>query len=61
MLIELKQILDINEVDNEITFKFSSELSWRDPRLKFNFLKENEERNVVNTFDTIWVGDGAVF
>ena len=59
MLIELKQILHISEVDNEITFKFSSELRWRDPRLEFNFLKDNEERNVLGTLDTIWVGDGS--
>ena len=58
MLIELQQILDVTEVSNEITFKFSSELSWRDPRLEFNFLKENEERNVIHSYD-IWVGDGS--
>ena len=58
MLIELQQILDVTEVSNEITFKFSSELRWRDPRLEFNFLKENEERNVIQSYD-IWVGDGS--
>ena len=58
MLIELKQILDITEVSNEITFKFSSELRWRDPRLEFNFLKESEERNVIHYgTNDIWVGD----
>ena len=58
MSIELKQILDVAEVSNEITFKFSSELRWRDPRLEFNFLKDNEERNVIQSYD-IWVGDGS--
>ena len=62
MLIELKQILDIHEISNEITFKFFSELRWRDPRLEFNFLKENEERNVVGKDDqsNIWVGDYCI-
>ena len=59
ILIELKQILDVDEVSNEITFKFSSELMWRDPRLEFNFLKEREERNFLDISQTsIWVGDG---
>ena len=59
MSIELKQILDVAEVSNEITFKFSSELRWRDPRLEFNFLKDSEDRNVIHFYD-IWVGDGSL-
>ena len=59
MSIELKQILDVDEVSNEITFKFSSELRWRDPRLEFNFLKDSEDRNVIHSYD-IWVGDGSL-
>ena len=59
ILIELKQILDVDEVSNEITFKFSSELRWRDPRLEFNFLKDKEERNVIHSYD-IWVGDDSL-
>ena len=59
ILIELKQILDVDEVSNEITFIFSSELRWRDPRLEFNFLKDREERNVLHFYD-IWVGDDSL-
>ena len=59
MSIELKKILDVDEVSNEITFKFSSELRWRDPRLEFNFLKDSEDRNVIHSYD-IWVGDGSL-
>ena len=59
MSIELKQILDVAEVSNEITFKFSSELRRRDPRLEFNFLKDREDRNVIHFYD-IWVGDGSL-
>ena len=59
MSIALKQILDVAEVSNEITFKFSSELRWRDPRLEFNFLKDSEDRNVIHFYD-IWVGDGSL-
>ena len=59
ILIELKQILDVDEVSNEITFKFSSELMWRDPRLEFNFLKDREERNILHFYD-IWVGDDSL-
>ena len=59
MSIELKQILDVAEVSNEITFKFSSELRWKDPRLEFNFLKDSEERNVIHSYD-IWVGDDSL-
>ena len=49
MTVELKQILDIDEVKNEITFKFTSRLTWKDSRLEFHFLKENEDRNIIKT------------
>ena len=51
--IDLKKILDIDEVKNEITFKFTAKLAWRDSRLEFHFLKDNEDRNIIQ--NDIWV------
>ena len=51
--LEVSNILDINEVKNEITMIFRTKLSWRDSRLKFLFLKDLEEKNVINT--QVWV------
>ena len=53
MTVELSEILNIDEVRNEITFKFTTDLTWRDPRLEFHFLKDNQDRNIIKT--DIWV------
>ena len=47
--LHVTNILDINEVKKEITIIFSTQLNWRDSRLKFLFLKDLEEKNVINT------------
>ena len=53
MTLSLGETLNIDEVRNEISFKFYTELTWRDPRLEFHFLKANQHRNTVKT--EIWV------
>ena len=53
MTLSLGEILNIDEVRNEISFKFYTELTWRDPRLEFHFLKANQHRNTIKT--EIWV------
>ena len=47
--INLENILDINEVANEVTFKFETVLEWRDERLDFLYLKDSEDVNIVET------------
>ena len=54
--INLENILDINEVANEVTFKFETVLEWRDERLDFLYLKDSEDVNIVETsLHDIWV------
>ena len=54
--INLENILDINEVANEVTFKFETVLEWRDERLDFLYLKDSEDVNIVDTsLHDIWV------
>ena len=54
MTVKFGEILNPDEVRNEITFKFTTDLTWRDPRLEFHFLKDNQDRNIIKT--DIWVG-----
>ena len=53
MTVKFGEILNPDEVRNEITFKFTTDLTWRDPRLEFHFLKDNQDRNIIKT--DIWV------
>ena len=53
MTVKFGEILNPDEVRNEITFKFATDLTWRDPRLEFHFLKDNQDRNIIKT--DIWV------
>ena len=53
VVLELSNILDISEVKNEITIIFTTTLSWKDSRLKYLFLKNVAEKNVINT--KVWV------
>ena len=51
--VEIIQILDIDEVKSEVTIIFSVYLTWRDPRLKFLYLKKSKESNVID--EHIWI------
>ena len=53
VFLQLSNILDISEVKNEITIIFTTTLKWKDSRLKYLFLKNVEEKNVINT--EVWV------
>ena len=51
--IEIVKMIDIKEANSEVTIFFSVLLFWKDPRLKFDFLKESKENNVIN--EGIWI------
>ena len=53
VFLQLSNILDISEVKNEITVIFTTTLNWKDSRLKYLFLKNVEEKNVINS--KVWV------
>ena len=50
---ELFTLFDINEVTSEISMIFKISLKWRDPRLKFLYLKDDIEKNVIDK--NIWI------
>ena len=43
---------------SEVSVIFSASLTWRDPRLKFMFIKNDKEKNVID--DKIWI-PGIIF
>ena len=53
--VELFNILDINEVTSEVSMIFSVSLKWRDSRIRFLYLKHDEEKNVID--GKIWIPD----
>ncbi len=50
-------VMGINEVDSMLTLRFGLGLDWRDVRLNFLNLKENEKRNILTPKDksSIWI------
>ena len=50
--VDIINLIDIKEVDSEITILFTVNFSWKDPRLKFDFLKNSKEKNVIR--QRIW-------
>ena len=53
--VELFSILDINEVTSEVSMIFSIFLKWRDSRLRYLYLINDLEKNVVDK--DIWIPD----
>ena len=53
--VELFNIFDINEVTSEVSVIFTVFLTCRDPRLKFMFIKNDKEKNVID--DKICIPD----
>ena len=53
---QIYKIVDINELDATVTVVFYITLEWNDHRIKFNFLKIDEKKNVVLTSEKrkIW-------
>ena len=51
--IYITKMIDIKEANSEITIRFSVLLKWRDPRLKFDYLKTKTENNVLS--EKIWI------
>ena len=50
---ELLNIFDINEVTSEVSIIFNILLKWRDPRLKFVYLKDDTDKNVIEK--SVWI------
>ena len=50
---ELLDITEISEIESCFSLTFSLELMWRDQHLNFNFLKDNQAKNII-TNDNIW-------
>ena len=52
--ITILHIIDINMAESFINVMFKLKLKWHDKRIKFNFLKNNEERNLISSKAHIW-------
>ena len=52
-------MIDINMANSYIDVMFRLTLKWNDKRVKFNFLKKNEQRNLISTKAKIWKPDVA--
>ena len=44
---EVFKFIDINEIDSSFSIQFKLTLTWRDPRLVFNFLKSSNSENII--------------
>ena len=53
---KIKEVMEINEDESSFTFMYKMTLKWNDPRLKFNFLKKVQEKNLIKpkTLHKIW-------
>ena len=56
---EIIELYDIDETASTIFVLFLFDLEWRDPKLTFNFLKNNTDQNLLSpwAFDSIWYPD----
>ena len=56
--LELFNIFDINEVTSEVSIIFNILLKWRDPRLKFLYLKNDTDKNVIDK--SVWISQSVI-
>ena len=61
--IDLMSILEISEVDSSIEFQFQIYLTWLDPRLTFQNLKDEQFLNTISSLDEekIWIPQVVFF
>ena len=53
--IELEDIIEISEASSIISLKFTASFQWTDSRIKFDFLKQDSNKNMVgNSRGNIW-------
>ena len=44
---DVVKLIEIHEIDSTFSIQFTLTLTWKDPQIKFNFLKNSETENVI--------------